>query len=405
MSGTESIPSDPSELQDVVRRQAAELRKITAEKEALLNKVEANEQTYKEALQLHLDSATLEKARLETSLASLKKDQQVRSEEFQKQLETLRTPGDSPNEDELLVSLSKAIESDDLQHIKDLAKQLKDRVTVQDALIKKLKFELDMECGHVNILRAENQKLRQMTVELQASAEQEEEYIANKLMKRINHLKKEKGELLLKVEQEEEMITNTLQKKLSQLQKEKIDMELALEQEQEFIVNRLQKQLESLRLQQTSANTPRKMSHPTHSPNASMVDFPVSPGVAEVLRAEVNSLKTRIHDMETEYEDGANTCGELYSKLREEVIALRGRLSLPVDDIDRQFPQVLPALVQRSRSSSSLSVNDRSRSASSTSVRRSPSETSVGPQDPSLRWDRRSSRSVSSTRGSIMSTT
>lgn len=51
----------------------------------------------------------------------------------------------------------------------------------------------------------------------QASAEQEEEFISNKLLKRINSLKKEKSELLLKVEQEEEAITSTLQKKLRQV--------------------------------------------------------------------------------------------------------------------------------------------------------------------------------------------
>ena len=51
----------------------------------------------------------------------------------------------------------------------------------------------------------------------QASAEQEEEYISNKLLKRINSLKREKGELLLRVEQEEEIITSTLQKKLAQV--------------------------------------------------------------------------------------------------------------------------------------------------------------------------------------------
>lgn len=48
-------------------------------------------------------------------------------------------------------------------------------------------------------------------------AEQEEEYISNKLLKRISGLKKEKGELLVQVEQEEEYMTNMLQKKLNQV--------------------------------------------------------------------------------------------------------------------------------------------------------------------------------------------
>lgn len=89
-------------------------------------------------------------------------------------------------------------------------------------------------------------------------------------MKRIESLKKEKGELLIQVEREEEYLTNNLQRRLekvfsrfpllsfaintreNQLQREKIEMENALEQEQEAIVNKLQKQLEFLSQQQSS---------------------------------------------------------------------------------------------------------------------------------------------------------
>ncbi|KAI9094873.1 hypothetical protein DFS34DRAFT_595383 [Phlyctochytrium arcticum] len=431
---SEDAATKGGNLEDTVRRQAAELEKLASEKENLLNRVEATELKYKDALQLHLDSATKEKQRLETDLAALSGNQEARTIEFKRQLNSLRpeqeerTPRLELQED-ISDQIDAALSSKDVEQITEAVSRFRDQLVHQEAQIKKLKFELDMECGHVNILRAENQKLRQMTVDLvshlwfgkhnlsyqrlkfvisqQASAEQEEEYIANKLMKRIHSLKKEKGELLMKVEQEEEMITNTLQKKLSQLQKEKVDMEVALEQEQEFIVNRLQKQLESLRQQQSaSASTPRKMSHPSHSPSTSMMDFPVSPGVTEVLRAEVNSLKTRIHDMEIDYEEGAKTCGDLYSKLREEVIQLRQKLNISSDDIDKQYPPVLPTLVkERSRSTSNLASSERSRSGSS-SFRRSPSETSVGPYDAApYRYERRSSRSVSSTRGSIMSST
>jgi hypothetical protein len=45
------------------------------------------------------------------------------------------------------------------------------------------------------------------------------------------------------VEQEEEYITNTLVKKLEQVRREKVDLENQLEQEEEFITNKLQKQL------------------------------------------------------------------------------------------------------------------------------------------------------------------
>ncbi|RUS20810.1 hypothetical protein BC938DRAFT_475499 [Jimgerdemannia flammicorona] len=173
-----------------------------------------------------------------------------RAKTFQRQLEKLHT---STATTDRAVDAAAALPDPDVLRAELQAALL--RIAEQDTQLKKLKFELEMEQGHVNILRHDNQMLRQMTVDMTALAEQEEEYISNKLLKRISGLKKEKGELLLQVEQEEEYLTNTLQKKLSQLQKEKIDMENALEQEQEYIVNRLQKQLEQLRLQQPTVIT------------------------------------------------------------------------------------------------------------------------------------------------------
>ena len=51
----------------------------------------------------------------------------------------------------------------------------------------------------------------------QAKAEQEEEFISNTLMKKIQALKKEKEILAMNYEQEEEYLTNDLSKKLSQV--------------------------------------------------------------------------------------------------------------------------------------------------------------------------------------------
>lgn len=64
-------------------------------------------------------------------------------------------------------------------------------------------------------------------------AEQEEEAIANRLMKRLDVLKHEKEELARQVEVEEEMITNALTKKLMKVKEEKVNLEIQLEQEQE----------------------------------------------------------------------------------------------------------------------------------------------------------------------------
>ena len=51
----------------------------------------------------------------------------------------------------------------------------------------------------------------------QAQAEQEEEFISNTLLKKINLLKKEKETLALNYEQEEEFLTNDLSRKLAKV--------------------------------------------------------------------------------------------------------------------------------------------------------------------------------------------
>jgi len=186
-------------------------------------------------------------------------------------------------------------------------------------------------------------------------------------LKRISGLKKEKGELLLQVEQEEEYLTNTLQKKLNQLQKEKIDMENALEQEQEYIVNRLQKQLDSLRQQQTyhphhsRENSTSSTSNPgnitplppaspssthkkwvtAHSSSPTSSDFGLtSPGVVEVLKAEVNTLRTKILEMEKEYIAKSSQA----TRLKNELIELRKKSGLPVEDLLTEEP--VPAFLR-----------------------------------------------------------
>ena len=65
-----------------------------------------------------------------------------------------------------------------------------------------------------------------------AQVEQEEELIANKLMKRLELLKREKQSLAREVEQEEEYLTNNLQKRMFRLGREKADLENRLEAEQ-----------------------------------------------------------------------------------------------------------------------------------------------------------------------------
>lgn len=95
-------------------------------------------------------------------------------------------------------------------------------------------------------MQEENHNLRQASVNIQARAEQEEEYISNTLMKKIHTLKKEKESLALNYEQEEECLTNDLSRKLNQLRNEKVELEQTLEQEQEAQVNKLMRKIEKL---------------------------------------------------------------------------------------------------------------------------------------------------------------
>jgi coiled-coil domain-containing protein 6 len=80
----------------------------------------------------------------------------------------------------------------------------------------------------------------------QAKAEQEEEFISNTLLKKIQALKKEKESLAHHYEREEECLTNDLSRKLTQLRQEKCRLEQTLEQEQECLVNRLMRKIEKL---------------------------------------------------------------------------------------------------------------------------------------------------------------
>lgn len=59
--------------------------------------------------------------------------------------------------------------------------------------------------------------MRETNVKMQARVEQEEEYISNLLLKRIQKLKTDKESIALKYEEEEEQLTNNLSKKLHQV--------------------------------------------------------------------------------------------------------------------------------------------------------------------------------------------
>jgi len=109
-----------------------------------------------------------------------------------------------------------------------------------------LKIEIGTYKIRIKGLQDENKELRKASVNIQARAEQEEEYISNKLLKKIQSLKKEKETLANNYEREEEYLTNDLSRKLNQLRNEKVQLEQTLEQEQEHMVNKLMRKIEKL---------------------------------------------------------------------------------------------------------------------------------------------------------------
>ncbi|RZF40338.1 hypothetical protein LSTR_LSTR006947 [Laodelphax striatellus] len=133
--------------------------------------------------------------------------------------------------------------------------QLQKRIESLQQQNRVLKVELETYRLRVKAVQEENRDLRQASVNIQAKAEQEEEFISNTLMKKIHALIKEKETLAHHYEQEEECLTNDLSRKLTQLRQEKCRLEQTLEQEQECLVNKLMRKIEKLEAETLAKQT------------------------------------------------------------------------------------------------------------------------------------------------------
>jgi len=94
--------------------------------------------------------------------------------------------------------------------------------------LKRAKEQALHEKQRADGLELELKHAKEQYVAIQTQLEQEEEAITNKLIKRLDLLKKEKADM----EAEEELLTTTLEKRLAQASRE-----------QEVVVGRLQKQV------------------------------------------------------------------------------------------------------------------------------------------------------------------
>ncbi|KAI0036227.1 hypothetical protein K488DRAFT_76131 [Vararia minispora EC-137] len=169
---------------------------------------------------------------------------------------------------------------------------------------------------------------------------------------------KREEDLINAYEAEEERIINVLSRKLEKvtrsaaavprihLQEEKIELENVLEAESESHVNRLSKELSALRLAQMRAQQANGapitngegVSHDTaQAAVARLVADPMNPSsdtLLESMRRENETLRNRLVDTEREY-IRISRLNEVY---REELIELRNRLGLPVDQLIGLLP-------------------------------------------------------------------
>ncbi|KAL3315067.1 Coiled-coil domain-containing protein 6 [Cichlidogyrus casuarinus] len=109
-----------------------------------------------------------------------------------------------------------------------------------------LKKEVEAYKSRVKLLTEQNAALRRESVNIQARAEQEEEFISNTLLKQITELKKEKESLAINLENEEEYLTNELNRKYTQLKQDRDMLEKTLAKEQEAQISKLNRRIKKL---------------------------------------------------------------------------------------------------------------------------------------------------------------
>ena len=80
---------------------------------------------------------------------------------------------------------------------------------------------------------SEIRNLKEQNLSAHNKVEQEEEFITNNLMKKLEKMNSEKREMMMRVEQEEEFLTNSLQKRLDRVLREKAELESQMAREHE----------------------------------------------------------------------------------------------------------------------------------------------------------------------------
>ncbi|KAG2447788.1 hypothetical protein HYH02_007245 [Chlamydomonas schloesseri] len=205
---------------------------------------------------------------------------------------------------------------------------------------KKLNEQADHERRRADGLQEELRLAREHNIAVQKQIEQEEEYITNKLMKRLDQLKREKAVLASEVAQEEEFLANTLQKRLDKLAKEKVDLENRLEAEQEYVVNKLRKAIEQLSVEKS-----KLMSEKVELENQLECEQEY---ILNRLQKQVDKLASDKLSLQKEKADLQRTVADLgasVDKLNKDKVNLENMLEMEEESITNKLQRRLEAVV------------------------------------------------------------
>eukprot|EP00612_Vaucheria_litorea_P004531 CAMPEP_0171460346 /NCGR_PEP_ID=MMETSP0945-20130129/5255_1 /TAXON_ID=109269 /ORGANISM="Vaucheria litorea, Strain CCMP2940" /LENGTH=223 /DNA_ID=CAMNT_0011986523 /DNA_START=152 /DNA_END=823 /DNA_ORIENTATION=- len=179
--------------------------------------------------------------------------------------------------------------------------------------------------------------MRKSAALLSHAIEAEEECITNRMMKRLNELKKEKENLVVEVEREEEHMTNTLQRKLTKVRQEKVDLENQLEREQEYLVNKLQKQLSQViaEKERLALEVEREEEYLTNTLGKRLEQLQLEITViTNKLKHEKNHVSAPLRKA---LDDNKILCNELVATSLQEIIKITEKLhKLELNDADKK---------------------------------------------------------------------
>ncbi|KAK9904766.1 hypothetical protein WJX75_002126 [Coccomyxa subellipsoidea] len=199
-----------------------------------------------------------------------------------------------------------------------------------------LREELDQERRRSDSLTQALQRVKEQHFTMQQQVEQEEEYIANRLLKRLDSLKREKQVLATEVEQEEEYLVNNLQKRMGKLNLEKTELEKELE--------KLHRKCEELRLEQCKMSREKEMIENQLEAEQEYI--------VNKLQKQAMGLAAEKQALQLEKTDLKRQVGELMEavqKLNNEKVLLEQSMEMEEEGIVNRLQRVIETVLARNK--------------------------------------------------------